>query len=150
VSCSDHPYVFDYINGASIKKIEEYNQGDGKHIRSQTLIVIPGIFPRVPEEATRHRIDVNWMGDLWKLPEIFRTFRPDLQLLELDVEPAGLLLVTALDPKNTVFVDKRKELALLIQQTNPPPPEILQRRFATVAEDIRLTAYLQNIRATES
>jgi hypothetical protein len=116
----------------------------------QTLIVIPGIFPRVPEEATRHRIDVNWMGDLWKLPEIFRTFRPDLQLLELDVEPAGLLLVTALDPKNTVFVDKRKELALLIQQTNPPPPEILQCRFATVAEDIRLTAYLQNQKAIKS
>jgi hypothetical protein len=115
-----------------------------------TVIAIPGIYPRVPEAATRHRTDANWLGDLWKLPEILRTFRPDLQLLELDAEPAGLLLVTALDPKNTVFFDKRKELAPLIQQTNPPPPEILQRRIATGAADARLTSYLQNIRATKS
>jgi hypothetical protein len=115
-----------------------------------TLIAIPGIYPRVPEAATRHRIDINWMGDLWKLPEMLRTFRPDLQLLELDVEPAGLLLVTALDPKNTVFIDKQKELAPLIQQTNPPPPEILQRKSATGTDDARFTSYLQNIRAIKS
>jgi hypothetical protein len=115
-----------------------------------TVVAIPGIYPRVPEEATRHRTDANWLGDLWKLPEILSTYRPDFKLLELDVEPAGLLLVTALDPKNTVFFDKRKELAPLIQQTNPPPPEILHHKVATDADDVRLTSYLQNIRATKS
>ncbi len=115
-----------------------------------SLIVIPGIFPRVPEAATRHRVDGNWMGDLWKLPAILRNYRPDLQLLELDVEPAGLLMVTALDQTNTVFVDKRKELAVLIQQANPPPPEILQRKGSIGADDARLTSYLQNIRAIKS
>ena len=115
-----------------------------------TLVAIPGIFPRVPEEATRNRTGSDWMGDIWKLPAILRAYRPDLQLLELDVEPAGLLLITALVPKDTVFADKRKEFAEIIQNTNPPQPEILQRKGAVGTDDARYSAYLQYIRAMKS
>ena len=111
-----------------------------------TFIAISGIFPRIAETATRHRTSADWLGDIWKLPEILRTYRPDLQLLALDTEPAGLLLVCGLDPKNTVLKEKYKELIPLMQKIEPPPLEIIQRANAASIEGSHYNAYLQNFR----
>lgn len=44
-----------------------------------------------------------WTGDVWKLIPILQTWRPDLTVTVLDCKPTGLVLVSGLDPKNTVL-----------------------------------------------
>lgn len=44
-----------------------------------------------------------WTGDVWKLIPILQNYRPDLTLTVLGCAPTGLVLVTGLDPANTVL-----------------------------------------------
>ncbi len=90
---------------------------------SKSLIMIPGIFPLDVAHATRRRTGPDWTGDIWKLPEILQTHRPDLGLLLLDVIPSGLLLITNLDPTNTILRDKTPE----ILSTYQPMETILEK-----------------------
>ncbi|WER07873.1 class I SAM-dependent methyltransferase [Rhodobacter capsulatus] len=46
-----------------------------------------------------------WTGDVWKLIPILRKYRPDLELTVLNCRPTGLVLVSNLDPANTVLRD---------------------------------------------
>lgn len=44
-----------------------------------------------------------WTGDVWKMIPILQEYRPDLTIEVLDCAPTGLVLVSNLDPKNTVL-----------------------------------------------
>ena len=44
-----------------------------------------------------------WTGDVYKVVEILRRFRPDLRITSLDAAPTGLVLCTNLDPSSTVL-----------------------------------------------
>ncbi|MCA1787904.1 MAG: hypothetical protein LC657_18170, partial [Desulfobacteraceae bacterium] len=44
---------------------------------SKALIMVPGILPSDPTQATRRRTSPDWTGDIWKLPEILQTHRPE-------------------------------------------------------------------------
>jgi hypothetical protein len=46
-----------------------------------------------------------WTGDVWKLIPILRKYRPDLTLTVLNCRPTGLVLISGLDPANTVLRD---------------------------------------------
>jgi hypothetical protein len=46
-----------------------------------------------------------WTGDVWKLIPILQEYRPDLKIEVLDCAPTGLVVVSNLDPKNTVLRD---------------------------------------------
>lgn len=61
--------------------------------------------PRYTEEAGPARRPGAWAGDVWKLVPVLRRYRPDLRLTILDAPPTGLVLVTNLDPGNTVLKD---------------------------------------------
>jgi hypothetical protein len=51
-----------------------------------------------------------WTGDVWKLIPILKEYRPDLVLRVLDCAPTGLVLVTGLDPENTILRDRYDEI----------------------------------------
>jgi hypothetical protein len=51
-----------------------------------------------------------WTGDVWKVVEILRTYRPDLDVRVLNAKPSGMAVITKLDPKNTVIDDKMDEI----------------------------------------
>jgi hypothetical protein len=97
---------------------------------SKTLIMIPGVLPPDPAQATRRRTGPDWTGDIWKLPEILQTHRPDLCLLILDVTPIGLLLITGLDPASTILSDKTQEILSAYQPMETIPEKVTNRTSA--------------------
>lgn len=44
-----------------------------------------------------------WAGDVWKMLPILRKYRPDLRIHVLDAVPTGLVLISGLDPANSVL-----------------------------------------------
>jgi hypothetical protein len=46
-----------------------------------------------------------WTGDVWKVVNILREFRPDLRITPVDVRPTGSVMVSNLDPRSTVLFD---------------------------------------------
>lgn len=97
---------------------------------SKTLIVIPGVLPPDPAQATRRRTGLDWTGDVWKLTEILHTHRPDLRLLLLDVMPSGLLLTTGLDSTSSILRDKTPEILATYQAMEAIPEEVSNRSGA--------------------
>ena len=104
---------------------------------SKALIMIPGILPPDPTQATRRRTGPDWTGDIWKLPEILQIHRPDLHQLLLDVTPSGLLLITNLDPASTVLSDKTPEILSTYESMEVVPEKVTTRSDA-VAPDQRV------------
>ncbi|GAB6059466.1 class I SAM-dependent methyltransferase [Desulfonatronum parangueonense] len=98
---------------------------------ADTLIAVPGVLPPDPAQATRRRTGPDWTGDVWKLPEILRTHRPDLRLLLLNSTPAGLLLVAGLNPASTILSDNTQEILSTYQPQETLPDDILHRTAAT-------------------
>jgi len=46
-----------------------------------------------------------WTGDVWKCLPALKKYRPDLQIIVVDARLTGLVLITNLDPKNSVLAD---------------------------------------------
>lgn len=115
-----------------------------------TLVAIPGIFPPTQEASTRHRTSCNWCGDVWRLPGLLREFCPDLQLIELDVEPAGLLLITGFSPKNQTLTKKYQQYVECIKKTTSVPNEILKRTTAKNFSSPMCAAFLEKIYSLKS
>lgn len=56
------------------------------------------------------RDGVAWTGDVWKLLPILQQYRPDLKITVLDANPSGLVIISNLDPTNTVLFDRYDEI----------------------------------------
>lgn len=71
------------------------------------LPVEVGIAGRVPSQTSvvaPHRSGW-WAGDVWRTSLLLRRMRPDLGMTVLDSSPTGLVLVTNLNPNDTVLSD---------------------------------------------
>ncbi|WP_289018879.1 hypothetical protein [Desulfobacter postgatei] len=101
---------------------------------SKALIMVPGILPPDPTQATRRRTGPDWTGDIWKLPEILQIHRPDLRRLLLDVTPSGLLLITNLDPASTVLSEKSQEILSTYESMEMVPEKVTGRSGAVVPD----------------
>lgn len=98
-----------------------------------SLAVIDDIFPSHPKQATRERQTRVWTGDVWKLHEILVEFRPDLKLIPVDTQPTGLLLIAAMDSKNTVLWDNYDSIVERYAREMAPPRASLEREGAVWA-----------------
>ena len=58
------------------------------------------------------------IGDVWKIVPILQAYRPDLSLEILDCAPTGLMIVSGLDPSNTVLSDAYDEILSRYQDVN--------------------------------
>ena len=76
----------------------------------QSVIVVHDCYPRDRVEAQRDPQTVAWCGDVWKLIPCLREQRPDLNVAAIDVEPAGMGIITGLDPTSTVLRDRYDEI----------------------------------------
>jgi hypothetical protein len=108
---------------------------------SKTLIMIPGVLPPDPTQATRRRTGPDWTGDIWKLPEILQIHRPDLRRMLLDVTPSGLLLITNLDPASTVLSDKTPEILSTYESMEMVPEKVSSRSGAVVPDQVVLKGF---------
>jgi hypothetical protein len=100
--------------------------------RPSSVVVFDDVMPRQQEHAARDRKTRTWTGDVFRIVEVLRTYRPDLRLLLADTAPTGLLLVLGLDPTSTVLKDSYD--AILAEHVRPDPQtvpdDLLQRRDA--------------------
>ena len=52
------------------------------------------------------RYPFYWTGDVWKVIPTLKRLRPDLQIMAVDAQPTGLILITGLNPASTVLSDR--------------------------------------------
>lgn len=52
----------------------------------------------------------GWTGDVWKVVNILREYRPDLRIVAVDTTPSGNIGVVNLNPKSTVLRDRYFEI----------------------------------------
>ena len=88
----DGMHLFEYALRDFIN-IERYSS-------PSTIVVVDDIFPNHPLQAERKRQSQVWTGDIWKLRKCLQETRPDLNLIEVDTQPAGMLLIRGLNPEN--------------------------------------------------
>jgi glycosyltransferase involved in cell wall biosynthesis len=94
------------------------------------VVVIDDVFPSHPAQAERDRRTRVWTGDIWRLVEILREYRPDLFLLPLDAAPAGLLLIAGLDSSNGMLHENYDTIVSAAHGLPGPPQKVLERRDA--------------------
>jgi tetratricopeptide (TPR) repeat protein len=69
----------------------------------ETVICIHDVLPRTDSEAARDRRTSSWAGDVWKVVDILRQYRPLLRYACLDVAPTGIFLVTGFSSQAQKF-----------------------------------------------
>jgi hypothetical protein len=94
-----------------------------------SVIVMDDIFPAHPAQALRERRTQKWAGDVWKVYEILKEYRPDLSLTALDVNPTGLLVISDLDPENLYLSDNYHNITRKYMNLEVPD-SILKRKGA--------------------
>lgn len=99
------------------------------------VVVMDDVLPNHPAQAERTRRTRVWTGDVWRIVEVLRDYRPDLFRLVLDTSPAGLLLVAGLDPESRILWDNYEDIVRDVQNAPPPPPSVLARHDAIDATD---------------
>ena len=63
-----------------------------------------------PEQRRDRQIAGWWTGDVWKVVEILREYRPDLRITPVDVIPTGSIVISNLDPTSTLLYDRYFEI----------------------------------------
>lgn len=103
-----------------------------KYCSPNSVIIFDDILPQNIDWAARERFTQFWTGDVFKIIELLKNYRPDLTLTILDTEPTGLLLVTGLDPHSTTLSEEFDDIIKHFLTPDPQsvPTEILQRHEA--------------------
>jgi hypothetical protein len=109
-----------------------------RHASARSVIVIDDILPRDADEAAWGRHTQDWTGDVFRLTEVLRRYRPDLIVLPLDAEPTGTLLVAGLDPESRILVESYDAILAEYRQPDPQwvPTEVLDRIDAVPAHRV--------------
>jgi hypothetical protein len=89
-----------------------------KHCARRATVFLPDCLPLTLTMTSRDQNDVPttgpfaswWTGDVWKVLNILEEYRPDLSVKCFDCHPTGLVMVTGLDPENTVLSEKYDEI----------------------------------------
>jgi len=99
--------------------------------QSPSIIVFDDVLPRNQAEARREQCPGDWTGDVWRIDEILTKFRPDLDLILVDTEPTGLLVVTNLNPDNAQLDWFAEDIATRWPAENQTVPDhVLNRTHA--------------------
>jgi hypothetical protein len=94
----DGMHLFEYLL-RDLMNTEANSAGDG-------VIALHDCCPASNEMTTRDLDNLPkraWTGDVWKLIPILQEYRPKLKITVLDCKPTGLVLISGLEPKNTVL-----------------------------------------------
>jgi hypothetical protein len=81
---------------------------------AESVILIHDCYPYNAEVASRtapaNMDEVGWTGDIWKLIVCLKRYRPDLRVSVADSPPAGLGIVTGLDPESSILRARATEI----------------------------------------
>jgi hypothetical protein len=87
--------------------------GTEKFCANTGIIMLHDCLPWNGPMAMRDRASAktaSWTGDVWKIVPVLKKYRPDLEIEILDAAPTGLVVVSNLDPRNTVLEDHYDEI----------------------------------------
>jgi len=87
-----------------------------------SVIVFDDMLPRNVDEAARDRHTKFWAGDVFKVVDALRRYRPELVILPIDTQPTGTLVVLGADPGNRVLAQGYDEI---IRTWAVPDPQVL-------------------------
>lgn len=107
-----------------------------RHSRWSSVIVLDDMLPRSVDEAARDRHTKFWAGDVYKVAQVLRKYRPDLVVIEVDTAPTGVVAIFGADPESTVL---KNAYGTIIEEYVVPDPqdvpeEILVRKNAVQPE----------------
>lgn len=83
-----------------------------RHCHADSMIVMhdclpPGFYMTTPSIDDplrfRSRFKNYWTGDVWRIVPVLQKYRPDLSMQILDCQPTGLVLVSNLNPSDTIL-----------------------------------------------
>jgi hypothetical protein len=105
----------DFIN------VESWSQPGG-------AIVLHDCLPVFPLTASRERRTKFWVGDVWKVVQVLREYRPELRVKIIATAPSGLCVVRGLDPASKVLregldaiVERFRDLPYATAPLEAPP-----------------------------
>jgi predicted O-methyltransferase YrrM len=116
-----------------------------RYAAPRSVIVVHHVLPRTVDDAARTRRRPEWTGDVFRLTEVLRRYRPDLVVVPVDTEPHGMLLVTGLDPGSGVLADAYDAILAEYRQPDPQlvPADVLERIDAVPAQRILQSGLLE-------
>jgi hypothetical protein len=100
------------------------------------------MLPRNVDEAARYRHTSSWTGDVYKAAQALREFCPELQLIEVNTRPTGLVIVLGPNPKRGGVLPQYDAWLDVAVTPDPQdvPPEILKRTRAAKPQDLLASA----------
>lgn len=103
-----------------------------KHMSPAGVVLIDDMLPRNSLEAARDRRTAAWAGDVFKVADILRTYRPDLTVIPVNTSPTGTVIVLGLDPTCSALDDNYDAAlaACLAPDPQVVPDETLRRTHA--------------------
>jgi hypothetical protein len=81
-----------------------------KIMKRSGVIVLDDTNPPLAEWASRENTTGKWTGDVWKALALIIKYRPDLSVTTFDVQPAGVSVISGLNPKDSVLKDNYETL----------------------------------------
>lgn len=107
-----------------------------RHAQWSSVVVLDDMLPRSVDEAARDRHTDAWTGDVFKVAQVLRRFRPDLTVVEVDTKPTGVVAIFGLDPESTVLRQNYDAIMkeYVVQDPQDVPEETLARKNAVRAE----------------
>lgn len=118
-----------------------------RYCGAASLVVFDDVFPAHPLQAARSRETQVWTGDIWRIVDILKRFRPDLILVPIDARPTGLLLVAGLDKNSRSLADHYDWITSDSPGVAPRPPDyVLNRDGAWSPRDPRIDGLLDLLR----
>ena len=111
-----------------------------KHMSPAGVVLIDDMLPRNSLEAARDRRTAEWAGDVFKVADILRHYRPDLTVIPVNTSPTGTVIVLGLDPSSRVLDDDYDAALAICLAPDPQvvPDETLKRTHA--ADPVTLMA----------
>lgn len=109
-----------------------------RHARWSSVVVFDDMLPRNIDEAARDRHTDAWTGDVYKVAQVLRRFRPDLLVVEVDTAPTGVIVVFGMDPTSTVLKDNYDDIIkeYVVPDPQAVPDETLVRKNAVAPETL--------------
>lgn len=98
LSFIDGMHLFEYAL-RDFMNVEAWSEPNG-------VVVLHDCLPISPLSANRERRSNFWVGDVWKVVDILRQYRPDLRVKIVATAPSGLCVVRGLDPSSRVLWDE--------------------------------------------
>jgi hypothetical protein len=97
-----------------------------------SVIILDDMLPRNHIEANRNRETPSWTGDVYKVAEVLRRYRPDLAQVWVDVAPTGTLVLLGANPDDRTLTDQLDDIIATYRTDDPQhvPDGILERRGA--------------------